>query len=89
MKGKYEANIFYLLHLKIASEEKLFLVKWFFSLTNSNLNFRTNYNLGLVHEAMGLYCSALHFLKKASDLKKNDPQVIGAMAGESTSFHPR
>lgn len=43
--------------------------------------FRINYNLGLVHQAMGLYCSALHFLKAASELKRDDAQIIGAMAG--------
>ncbi|KIH61141.1 tetratricopeptide repeat protein [Ancylostoma duodenale] len=44
------------------------------------LDYKINYNLGLVHQAMGLYCSALHFLKAASELKKDDAQIIGAMA---------
>lgn len=44
------------------------------------LDYKINYNLGLVHQAMGLYCSALHFLKAASELKRDDPQIIGAMA---------
>ncbi|RCN50855.1 tetratricopeptide repeat protein [Ancylostoma caninum] len=44
------------------------------------LDYKINYNLGLVHQAMGLYCSALHFLKAASELKRDDAQIIGAMA---------
>ncbi|KAK6732351.1 hypothetical protein RB195_016626 [Necator americanus] len=44
------------------------------------LDYKINYNLGLVHQAMGLHCSALHFLKAASELKRDDPQIIGAMA---------
>ncbi|KJH46238.1 tetratricopeptide repeat protein [Dictyocaulus viviparus] len=44
------------------------------------LDYKINYNLGLVHHSMGLYCSALHFLKAASDLKRDDAQIIGAMA---------
>ncbi|CAJ0606290.1 unnamed protein product [Cylicocyclus nassatus] len=44
------------------------------------LDYKINYNLGLVHHAMGLYCSALHFLKAASELKRDDAQIIGAMA---------
>ncbi|PIO54862.1 tetratricopeptide repeat protein, partial [Teladorsagia circumcincta] len=39
-----------------------------------------NYNLGLVHQAMGLHCSALHFLKAAAELERDNAQIIGAMA---------
>ncbi|VDL75008.1 unnamed protein product [Nippostrongylus brasiliensis] len=44
------------------------------------LDYKINYNLGLVHQAMGLFCSALHFLRAASELKKDDAQIIGSMA---------
>ncbi|KAE9416089.1 hypothetical protein Angca_002318, partial [Angiostrongylus cantonensis] len=44
------------------------------------LDYKINYNLGLVHHAMGLMCSALHFLKAASELKRDDAQIIGAIA---------
>ncbi|VDM56165.1 unnamed protein product [Angiostrongylus costaricensis] len=44
------------------------------------LDYKINYNLGLVHHAMGLLCSALHFLKAASELKRDDAQIIGAIA---------
>uniref|UniRef100_A0A0N4WD97 TPR_REGION domain-containing protein n=1 Tax=Haemonchus placei TaxID=6290 RepID=A0A0N4WD97_HAEPC len=44
------------------------------------LDYKINYNLGLVHQAMGLHCSALHFLKAAAELKRDNAQIIGAMA---------
>ncbi|CAD6195953.1 unnamed protein product [Caenorhabditis auriculariae] len=46
------------------------------------LDYKINFNLGVLHESMGLNCSALFFLKKAADLKRDDPKLIGAMAGE-------
>ncbi|VDM77596.1 unnamed protein product [Strongylus vulgaris] len=54
--------------------------------SSSRTNFRINYNLGLVHQAMGLHCSALHFLKAASELKRDDAQIIGAMAGDEIEY---
>ncbi|KAK6047174.1 tetratricopeptide repeat protein [Cooperia oncophora] len=44
------------------------------------LDYKINYNLGLVHQAMGLHCSALHFLKAAAELERDNAQIIGAMA---------
>ncbi|CAB3402857.1 unnamed protein product [Caenorhabditis bovis] len=44
------------------------------------MNYKINFNLGVLHESMSLNCSALHYLKLASELTTPNAKIIGAMA---------